>query len=62
MVRYKSFLYQAASSTKARRVVAKAEFHFGGLFQLNRLTNRIPEALKGRQTPNRPVLAQLWAP
>jgi len=32
VVRYKSFLYQAASWTKARRVVAKVEFHFGGLF------------------------------
>ena len=32
VVRYKSFLYQAASWTKARRVVAKVEFHFGELF------------------------------
>ena len=32
MVRYKSFLYQAESWTKARRVVAKVEFHFGELF------------------------------
>jgi hypothetical protein len=31
-VRYKSFLYQAASWKKARRVVAKVEFHFGELF------------------------------
>jgi hypothetical protein len=30
-VRYKSFLYQAASWTKARRVVAKVEFHSGEL-------------------------------
>jgi Transposase DDE domain group 1 len=29
VVRYKSFLYQAASWTRARRVVAKVEFHFG---------------------------------
>jgi hypothetical protein len=29
LVRYKSFLYQAASWKTARRVVAKAEFHFG---------------------------------
>ena len=29
VVRYKSFLYQAASWNKARRVVAKVEFHFG---------------------------------
>jgi hypothetical protein len=32
VVRYKSFLYQAASWKKARRVVAKVEFHFGELF------------------------------
>jgi len=32
VVRYKSFLYQAASWTKARRVVAKVEYHFGELF------------------------------
>jgi Transposase DDE domain group 1 len=31
-VRYKSFLYQAASWKRARRVVAKVEFHFGELF------------------------------
>jgi hypothetical protein len=32
VVRYKSFFYQAASWTRARRVVAKVEFHFGVLF------------------------------
>ncbi len=32
MVRYKSFLYQAASWKMVRRVVAKVEFHFGELF------------------------------
>ena len=32
LVRYKSFLYQAASWKTARRVVAKVEFHFGELF------------------------------
>jgi hypothetical protein len=32
VVRYKSFLYQAASWKVARRVVAKVEFHFGELF------------------------------
>jgi hypothetical protein len=32
VVRLKSFLYQAASWTTARRVVAKVEFHFGELF------------------------------
>jgi hypothetical protein len=32
VTRYKSFFYQAASWTRARRVVAKVEFHFGELF------------------------------
>jgi hypothetical protein len=32
VVRLKSFLYQAASWTTKRRVVAKVEFHFGELF------------------------------
>jgi hypothetical protein len=32
VISYKSFLYQAASWKKARRVVAKVEFHFGELF------------------------------
>jgi hypothetical protein len=32
VVRLKSFLYQAASWTIERRVVAKVEFHFGELF------------------------------
>ena len=32
VVRFKSFLYQAASRQTARRVVAKVEFHFGELF------------------------------
>ena len=32
VVRYKSFLYQAQSWKKARRVAAKVEFHFGELF------------------------------
>ena len=31
LVRYKSFLYQAATWIRARRVVAKVEFHFGEL-------------------------------
>ena len=29
LVRYKSFLYQAATWIRSRRVVAKVEFHFG---------------------------------
>ncbi len=32
VVRYKGFLYQAASWKTARRVVAKVEFHLGELF------------------------------
>ena len=32
VVWYKSFLYQAASWSTARRVMAKVEFHFGELF------------------------------
>jgi hypothetical protein len=32
VIRYKNFLYQAASWKTARRVVAKVEFHFGELF------------------------------
>jgi hypothetical protein len=32
LVRYKSFLYQAERWNKARRVVAKVEFHAGELF------------------------------
>jgi hypothetical protein len=32
LVRYQSFLYQAQSWKKARRVVAKVEFHWGELF------------------------------
>jgi Transposase DDE domain group 1 len=32
VVRYKSFLYQAASWKQARRVVSKVEFHCGELF------------------------------
>ncbi len=32
VVRYRSFLYQAATWNRARRVVAKVEFHFGELF------------------------------
>ena len=32
VVRYESFLYQAASWNTARREVVKVEFHFGELF------------------------------
>ena len=32
VVRFKSFLYQAANWRPARRVVAKVAFHFGELF------------------------------
>jgi hypothetical protein len=37
VVRYKSFLYQAASWKTVRRVVAKVEFHCGELFPSRRL-------------------------
>ncbi len=50
MVRYKSFLYQAASWTRARRVVAKVEFHFGELFP------RVGIAVTSLTTCNRAVV------
>jgi hypothetical protein len=50
VVRYKSFLYQAASWTKARRVVAKVEFHFGELFP------RVGFIVTNFQTSNRAVV------
>jgi hypothetical protein len=50
VVRYKSFLHQAASWTKARRVVAKVEFHFGELFP------RVGFIVTNFQTSNRAVV------
>jgi hypothetical protein len=50
VVRYKSFLYQAASWTKARRVVAKVEFHFDELFP------RVGFIVNNFQTSNRAVV------
>ena len=50
VVRYKSFLYQAASWTEARRVVAKVEFHFGELFP------RVGFIVTNFQTSNRAVV------
>jgi hypothetical protein len=50
VVRYKSFLYQAASWTKARRVVAKVEFRFGELFR------RVGFIVTNFQTLNRAVV------
>jgi hypothetical protein len=50
VVRYKSFLYQAASWTRARRVVAKVEFHFGELFP------RVGFIVTNFQTSNRAVV------
>jgi len=50
VVRYKSLLYQAASWTKARRVVAKVEFHFGELFP------RVGFIVTNFQTSNRAVV------
>ncbi len=50
VVRYKSFLYQAASWTEARRVVAKVDFHFGELFP------RVGFIVTNFQTSNRAVV------
>jgi hypothetical protein len=50
VVRYQSFLYQAASWNKARRVVAKVEFHFGELFP------RVGFIVTNFQTSNRAVV------
>jgi hypothetical protein len=50
VVRYKSFLYQAASWSKARRVVAKVEFHFGELLP------RVGFIVTNFQTSNRAVV------
>jgi Transposase DDE domain group 1 len=50
VVRYKSFSYQAASWTKARRVVAKVEFHFGELFP------RVGFIVTNLSAPNRVVV------
>ena len=50
VIRYKSFLYQAASWTWARRVVAKVEFHFGELFP------RVGFIVTNFQTSNRAVV------
>lgn len=50
VIRYKSFLYQAASWTRARRVVAKVEFHFGELFP------RVGFIVTNFQTSNRAVV------
>jgi Transposase DDE domain group 1 len=50
VVRYKSFLYRAASWAKARRVVAKVEFHFGELFP------RVGFIVTNFQTSNRAVV------
>jgi hypothetical protein len=38
VIRYKSFFYQAASWTRARRVVATVEFNFRKLFRVSDLS------------------------
>ena len=48
--RYRSFLYQAASWNRARRVVAKVEFHFGELFP------RVGFIVSNLSAPNREVV------
>jgi len=50
VVRYKGFLYQAASWTTARRVVAKVEFHAGELFP------RVGFIVTNLETGNRAVV------
>src|SRR5271167_397656 len=51
VVRYKSLLYQAASWTKARRVVAKVEFHFGETLPAGWLyRNQLPDFKPGGGT------------
>jgi len=50
VVRYRSFLYQAASWNEARRVVAKVEFHFGELFP------RVGFIVTNLTAPNREVV------
>ena len=46
VVRYKSFLYQAASWKTARRVVAKVEFHLRGVVPPRRVHRDQPGGLK----------------
>jgi len=50
VVWYKDFLYQAASWRRARRVVAKVEFHFGELFP------RVGFIVADLETPSRAVV------
>jgi hypothetical protein len=50
VVRYRSFFYQAASWNRARRVVAKVEFHFGELFP------RVGFIVTNLSAPNRAVV------
>ena len=50
VVRYRSFLYQAATWNRARRVVAKVEFHFGELFP------RVGFIVTNLGTPSRAVV------
>jgi hypothetical protein len=50
VVWYKGFIYQAASWKRARRVVAKVEFHFGELFP------RVGFIVTNLETPSRAVV------
>jgi DDE family transposase len=50
VVRYRAFFYQAASWERARRVVAKVEFHFGELFP------RVGFIVTNLSAPNRAVV------
>lgn len=51
VVRYKGFLYRAASWSKARRVVAKVEFHSEELFP------RVGFIVTNLELPSRAVVA-----
>jgi hypothetical protein len=50
IVWYKGFLYQAATWKRARRVVAKVEFHFGELFP------QVGFIVTNLETPSRAVV------
>ncbi len=61
-VRYKSFLYRAASWTKARRVVAKVEHHQGELFPRVGfiVTNMTRPSRSVARFYNQPGTAEQW--
>jgi hypothetical protein len=61
VVRYKSFLYQAASWTMVRRVVAKVEFHCGELFpRVGFIVTSQPSGLKPGGAVRQQATAEQW--